>query len=79
MEQRDLDLIQQHMRDNESLKHLYEEHLDFERQLERFNNKPALTPADEMERKNIQKLKLLGRDRMEMILEAYRRGGRSQN
>jgi len=61
------------MTDNESLKHLYEEHLDFERQLEKYNNKPALTPAEEMERKNLQKLKLLGRDKMEMILAAYRK------
>ncbi len=73
MEQRDLELIQQHMGDNDALKHLYEEHLDFERKLERYNNKPALTPAEEIERKNIQKMKLLGRDKIEMILNAYRR------
>ena len=73
MEQRDLEMIERHMTDNESLKHLYEEHLDFERQLEKYNDKPALTPAEEMERKNLQKLKLMGRDKMEMILAAYRK------
>jgi hypothetical protein len=77
MEQRDLEMIERHMTDNESLKHLYEEHLDFERQLEKYNDKPALTPAEEMERKNLQKLKLLGRDKMEMILAAYRKQERA--
>lgn len=76
MEQRDIELIEQHMTDNEALRSLYEEHLDLERQLEKFNNKPALTPQEEMERKTIQKQKLLGRDKMEMILDSYRRKNR---
>lgn len=75
MEQRDIELIEKHVVDNETLKHLYEEHLDFERKLEKYNNKPALTPAEEMERKKLQKMKLLGRDKMEMILETYRKEG----
>jgi len=78
MEQRDIELIQEHMTDNDSLKNLYEEHVDLERKLEKYNNKPALTPSEEMDRKNIQKLKLRGRDRIEVILEAYRRGDRAQ-
>lgn len=73
MEERDIELIQAHAIENEALKFLYEEHLDFERQLEKYNNKPALTPAEEVERKNIQKKKLLGRDKIELILENYRR------
>ncbi len=77
MEQRDLELIQEHMSDNGSLKALYDEHLDFERQLEKFNNKPALTPSEEIEKKNIQKLKLRGRDKIEIILQAYRRKNKS--
>ncbi len=76
MEQRDLKLIEEHMTDNEALRALYQEHVDLEKQLEKFNNKPALTPQEEMERKTIQKQKLLGRDKMEMILEAYRRKDR---
>jgi hypothetical protein len=75
MEQRDIELIKKHAVENEALKHLYEEHLDFERKLEKYNNKAALTPAEEMERKRLQKMKLLGRDKMEMILGAYRREG----
>ncbi len=73
MEQRDLELIKEHLSENDALKTLYDEHLDFERKLEKFNNKPALTPSEEIEKKNIQKLKLRGRDKIEIILQSYRR------
>jgi hypothetical protein len=72
MELKDINIIKEHMDSNEVLKNLYKEHVDLERQLEKFNNKSYLTPADEMERKRIQKLKLLGRDKMENIIQAYR-------
>ncbi len=75
MESRDLKLIEQHISENEVLAALYKEHIDFEKQLEKFDNKPYLTPAEEMERKNLQKLKLKGRDRIENILQEYRHNG----
>lgn len=74
MEQRDLSLIQQYAVENASLAALYQEHLDFERQLEKFNRKPFLTPSEELERKNLQKLKLAGKDKIENILREYRKG-----
>jgi uncharacterized protein len=73
MEQRDVELIQKCMANDKVLESLYHEHLDFERQLEKFNNKPFLTPVEEMEKKNLQKKKLKGRDEIEKILEEYRR------
>jgi uncharacterized protein YdcH (DUF465 family) len=60
------------MIEDEEYRRLSEEHEEFERQLDQFNNKSFLTPAEEMERKKIQKLKLAGKDRMEMILSTYR-------
>jgi len=73
MEKRDMELIQKHMIDNTSLAELYDEHLAFERELEKFNDKPYLTPNDEVERKNLQKKKLMGRDKIEGILSQYRK------
>ncbi len=73
MDQRDLDLIQQHITENKKLEALYAEHLDFERQLEKFNSKPHLTPMEEVERKTLQKRKLQGKDLIESILQQYRR------
>mgnify|MGYP001331328429 CR=1 FL=1 len=43
MEQRDLELIERHVANDKVLEALYREHLDFERQLEKMNNKPFLT------------------------------------
>ncbi len=73
MEQRDIELINNHMESDNALKMLYDEHIDFERQLEKYNNKPYLTPMEEVERKRIQKKKLRGRDMIEDILRNYRK------
>jgi uncharacterized protein YdcH (DUF465 family) len=73
MEQRDVELIRKHAAEDKVLESLFAEHQDFERRLEKFNRKPFLTPAEEVERKTLQKLKLKGRDRIEGILSEYRR------
>ena len=61
------------MIEDEEFRRLSEEHVEFERQLDQFNSKSFLTPTEEMERKKIQKLKLAGKDRMEMILSSHRK------
>ena len=73
MEQRDMELINIHMEGDKALKMLYDEHVDFEQQLEKYNNKPYLTPMEKVERKQIQKKKLRGRDMIEDILRNYRK------
>lgn len=73
MEQRDLELIRKYRESDKLLGELYDEHIDFERQLDEFNNKSYLTPDDEIQRKMIQKKKLLGRDQIEAILAKYRK------
>ncbi len=72
MEKRDLELIQKYISSDVELKSRMEQHEEFERKLEGFNRRLYLTPAEEMERKRIQKLKLAGRDRIEAILSKYR-------
>lgn len=77
MEKSDLALIEQYKTGDGALAKLYQEHIDFERQLDRYNRKPFLTAEEEMERKALQKRKLIGRDHIEMILTKYRsQGGR---
>ena len=73
MEQRDLELIKKYRESDELLGKLYDEHVDFEKQLDEYNNKSYLTPDDEVQRKMIQKKKLLGRDQIEAILSKYRK------
>jgi uncharacterized protein YdcH (DUF465 family) len=53
-------------------KKLVEEHITFEGILAGFNERTHLTPAEEIERKRIQKLKLSGKDKMEAILAKNR-------
>lgn len=72
MNQKEEELKKRLMIEDEEFRRLSEEHQEFERQLDQFNSKSFLTPTEEMERKKIQKLKLAGKDRMEMILSTYR-------
>ena len=72
MEKEDLELIELLTGKDPELKKFWDEHLEYERQLEGFNRRPYLTAAETMERKRLQKLKLAGRDRMEQILAKYR-------
>ncbi len=72
MEREDLELLQQLTDRDPELKKFWNEHLEYERQLEEFNRRPYLTAAETLERKRLQKLKLAGRDRMEQILAKYR-------
>ena len=72
MEKEDLELIEQLTDKDPELKKFWDDHLEYERQLEGFNRRPYLTAAETLERKRLQKLKLAGRDRMEQILAKYR-------
>ena len=72
MEREDLELIEQLTDRDPELKKFWDDHLEYERQLEGFNRRPYLTAAETLERKRLQKLKLAGRDRMEQILAKYR-------
>jgi len=57
------------------LKKFYEEHREFEKKLAEYQHKHYLTPDEEVEMKKIQKLKLVGKDRMMEILGRYRQNG----
>ncbi|PIU56136.1 MAG: DUF465 domain-containing protein [Deltaproteobacteria bacterium CG07_land_8_20_14_0_80_38_7] len=73
MEQRDLELIEKYGKDDLKLRKLYDEHLDLERQLESYFEKSYLTPQDQLERARLKKMKLKGRDEIEIILSKYRK------
>lgn len=73
MEEKDKLLIKQHIDHDDELKSYVEEHRLFEQQLNDMNKKPYLTQEEEIRRKKIKKLKLAGRDRIEMILRKYRK------
>ena len=72
MEKKDEELIQSLLSRDAELKRYYEEHLALERQLAEFNRKLYLTPEQEFEKKEIQKRKLIGKDRIMEILDKHR-------
>ncbi len=72
MDSNDLQLIQVHINQDKELATLYEEHRGYERLLAKLDNKLFLTPKEELQRKELQKKKLIGKDRIEDILRKYR-------
>ncbi len=68
MEQIDTAVVEQLVFENPRFRKLYEEHALFEKELQQLDNRPHLTPDDEIQRKKIQKLKLAGKDEMNKIL-----------
>ena len=64
-------LIERMKQENEEFRSLLEEHQALERQLEGFNRRRYLTPEEELERKVIQKRKLMKKDRMAAILREH--------
>ncbi|OGP49941.1 MAG: DUF465 domain-containing protein [Deltaproteobacteria bacterium RBG_13_43_22] len=72
MEKRDEELIDQLIPENEELRKLFSEHKEFESQLDELKKRLYLSDEENREKKQIQKLKLAGRDRIEQILKDYR-------
>ena len=76
MEKKDEDLILSLIERDAELKRYYEEHLALEQQLAEFNRKLYMTPEQEIEKKSLQKRKLVGKDRIMQILDKHRAASR---
>jgi uncharacterized protein YdcH (DUF465 family) len=72
MEETDLQLIRKLIPKDKELKRLWDEHQGYEEKLEQLNKRRYLSTEEEMRRKEIQKLKLHGKDKIEEILRKYR-------
>jgi len=66
------ELIKRLIRENEDFLKAKQAHTQLAKQLEELENKPFLTPQDEMEIKILKKKKLVWKDQMERILMQYR-------
>ena len=66
------ELIERLMRENEDFLKAKQAHTQLAKQLEEFENKSFLTPQDEIEIKILKKKKLAYKDQMERILVQYR-------
>ena len=66
------ELIERLVRENEEFLKAKQVHTQLAKQLEELENKPFLTPQDEVEIKILKKKKLASKDQMEKILVQYR-------
>lgn len=72
MERAEEELIAKHIGQDEELRECVEDHRKLEAALEDFNRRIYITPEEELEKKKIQKMKLLGKDKIFKILAKYR-------
>lgn len=72
MQEQERALVEKLVNENPRFRKLYEAHQLFEKELEQLDERPHLTPEDEFEQKKIKKLKLAGKEEMEIILQEYR-------
>jgi hypothetical protein len=75
MEQHEIDLITKYQDQDPQLKELWDEHLALEQELERFINKPFLTPQEQNQVKELKKRKLIGKSKIQNLLEGYSKKG----
>ena len=68
MEAYEIELVERYLDQDEELRALWKEHLQFEKDLERFTSKPFLTPGEETEMKEMKKLKLAGKTKCNRYL-----------
>lgn len=66
----DQTLLQNLIENNPRFRMLYEEHSLFEKQLSELEKKPFLSEQEEMDKNKIKKMKLVGKDEMEQILQS---------
>ena len=66
----DQSLLQNLIENNPRFRMLYEEHVLFEKQLTEYEKKPYLSPQEELEKNKVKKMKLVGKDEMERILNS---------
>lgn len=74
MEPREEQMIASYVDRDPELRKYYEEHLELEKRLDDLNNRVYLSPEEELEKKRLQKQKLIGKDKIMEILGRYKPG-----
>ncbi|MBW6509976.1 MAG: DUF465 domain-containing protein [Desulfuromonadales bacterium] len=66
----DQNLLQNLIDNNPRFRMLYENHILLEKQLQEFEKRSFLSADDEIEKNKVKKLKLIGKDEMESIVQS---------
>ncbi len=72
MEANDLELIKKYEAEDAELKALWDQHIVYEKMLEKFESKSYLSPTETQEMKELKKKKLAGKTQLQALLDKYR-------
>ncbi len=75
MEQHEIDLLEKYSAQDSELKELWDDHVLYEKQLEKLESKAYRTPAEEGTYKQLKKQKLEGKTKLMAILDRYKSKG----
>ncbi|WP_018125422.1 DUF465 domain-containing protein [Desulfovibrio oxyclinae] len=71
MEAREIELIEKFQVEDAELKALYEQHVQYEKLLNKLEAKSYLSSAEQQEVKELKKKKLAGKTKLQSMLEHY--------
>lgn len=72
MESNDIALIEKFGQQDPELRDLWDQHVEYERMLEKMESKPYLSPTQTQEMKQLKKKKLAGKTKLQYLLDKYR-------
>lgn len=72
MEAKDLDLITKYEAEDPQLKALWDQHVVYEKMLDKLEAKSYLSPTETQEIKELKKKKLAGKTQLQSLLDKYR-------
>lgn len=72
MEANDLELIEKHEAEDPQLKALWDQHVVYEKMLDKLESKSYLSPTETQEIKELKKKKLAGKTQLQSMLDKYR-------
>ncbi|MBN2140907.1 MAG: DUF465 domain-containing protein [Desulfovibrionaceae bacterium] len=72
MEAKELSLIDKYGVQDTELKALWDQHIEYEKMLEKMESKPYLSPTQKQELKILKKKKLAGKTKLQYLLDKYR-------
>ena len=72
---KDEEIIERLMKEDTSFRQMKLQHLEYEKQLEDYQKKSYLTPAEQQEVHRLKKMKLALKDKMYREIVAYRKRG----
>jgi len=72
MEAKDLELIEKYGAEDVQLKSLWDQHMTYEKMLDKMESKTYLSPTETQEMKELKKKKLAGKTQLQGLLDKYR-------